>query len=289
MTDSTARKKADELTPEQVADYLRAHPDFFLGQDELLRSLTLPHESGRAISLVERQVHLFREQRDTLRRELVELVSIARHNDRLFEKSKRLLLQVIEARSLSEAAAAIDDSIRGDFGLDAAAVLLFMDAPAAGTCQGALRVVSPDSARARLGRLLDSERAVCGQFRDEERAFLFPDRQDPVASVALVPLRHQGLIGVFAVGSCQPGYFDQSMGSLFLTYISDTLSRLLPRCCSSTWPPHRARRRRNGLTERTGPTMDLPAPLSSPLADFLRHLASEKRYSPIPVTTTGGT
>ncbi|NVD36980.1 DUF484 family protein [Marinobacter lutaoensis] len=228
MTDSTARKKADELTPEQVADYLRAHPDFFLGQDELLRSLTLPHESGRAISLVERQVHLFREQRDTLRRELVELVSIARHNDRLFEKSKRLLLQVIEARSLSEAAAAIDDSIRGDFGLDAAAVLLFMDAPAAGTCQGALRVVSPDSARARLGRLLDSERAVCGQFRDEERAFLFPDRQDPVASVALVPLRHQGLIGVFAVGSCQPGYFDQSMGSLFLTYISDTLSRLLP-------------------------------------------------------------
>lgn len=174
MTDSTARKKADELTPEQVADYLRAHPDFFLGQDELLRSLTLPHESGRAISLVERQVHLFREQRDTLRRELVELVSIARHNDRLFEKSKRLLLQVIEARSLSEAAAAIDDSIRGDFGLDAAAVLLFMDAPAAGTCQGALRVVSPDSARARLGRLLDSERAVCGQFRDEERAFLVP-------------------------------------------------------------------------------------------------------------------
>ncbi|MBI44102.1 DUF484 family protein [uncultured Marinobacter sp.] len=228
MTDSTARKKADELTPEQVADYLRAHPDFFLGQDELLRSLTLPHESGRAISLVERQVHLFRAQRDTLRRELVELVSIARHNDRLFEKSKRLLLQVIEARSLSEAAAAIDDSIRGDFGLDAAAVLLFMDAPAAGTCQGALRVVSPDSARARLGRLLDSERAVCGQFRDEERAFLFPDRQDPVASVALVPLRHQGLIGVFAVGSCEPGYFDQSMGSLFLTYISDTLSRLLP-------------------------------------------------------------
>lgn len=151
MTDSTARKKADELTPEQVADYLRAHPDFFLGQDELLRSLTLPHESGRAISLVERQVHLFREQRDTLRRELVELVSIARHNDRLFEKSKRLLLQVIEARSLSEAAAAIDDSIRGDFGLDAAAVLLFMDAPAAGTCQGALRVVSPDSARAPAG------------------------------------------------------------------------------------------------------------------------------------------
>lgn len=225
MTELTARKKAGELTEEQVADYLKAHPDFFVRQSELLQSLTLPHDSGRAISLVERQVHLFREQRDSLRRELGELIAIARQNDRLFEKSKRLLLQVIEARTLSEAAAAIDDSIRGDFGLDAVSLLLYADTPAS---QGALRLVCEQSARDALGGLVDSERPVCGQLRPEERAYLFPDRREPVASVALVPLRHQAPVGLFAVGSCQPGYFDQSMGSLFLTYISDTLSRLLP-------------------------------------------------------------
>ncbi len=228
MTEQAAHKKAEELTREQVADYLRANPEFFVDQDELLRSLTLPHDSGRAISLVERQVHLFREQRDTLRRELVELVSIARQNDRLFEKSKRLLMQVIEARTLNDMASAIDDSIRGDFGLDAASVLLFTDANVAGASQGALHVVGPVEARERLGSLLEGDRAVCGQFRESERAFLFPDRDEPIASVALVPLRSDELVGVFAVGSCQPGYFDQSMGSLFLSYISDTLSRLLP-------------------------------------------------------------
>lgn len=228
MTEQTAQQKAGGLTREEVADYLRANPDFFVDQDELLRNLTLPHDSGRAISLVERQVHLFREQRDTLRRELVELVSIARHNDRLFEKSKRLLLQVIEARNLNDMAAAIDDSIRGDFGLDAAAVILFTEADLPLTSQGALHVVSPDQAKERLGNLLDGARAVCGQFRESERSFLFPDREEPIASVALVPLRGDSLLGVFAVGSCEPGYFDQSMGSLFLTYISDTLSRLLP-------------------------------------------------------------
>jgi len=67
MTDQTARQKAGNLNRESVADYLRENPDFFVDQDELLRGLTLPHDSGRAISLVERQVHLFREQRDTLR------------------------------------------------------------------------------------------------------------------------------------------------------------------------------------------------------------------------------
>ncbi len=216
------------VTADQVAAYLQENPDFFVGRDELLRSLTLPHDSGRAISLVERQVHLYREQRDTLRHELVELVSIARHNDRLFEKSKRLLLQIIEARNLIDMASVIDDSIRGDFGLDAAALMMVGDDLPAQTTSGALHWVSVEEARSQLGALLDGERAVCGQFREADRNFLFPGRDEPVASVALVPLRTDRLVGVFAVGSCQPGYFDQSMGSLFLSYISDTLSRLLP-------------------------------------------------------------
>lgn len=228
MTESTVKQKADEITHEQVVQYLKDNPDFFVDQDDLLRGLTLPHDSGRAISLVERQVHLFREQRDTLQRELSELVSIARQNDRLFEKSKRMLLQVIEARNINDMAAVIDDSIRGDFGLDAASVLLFTDNELPEVSQGALHVVSPQDAEERLGNLLEGDRAVCGQFRESEREFLFPDRDDPIASVALVPLRSQGLVGVFAVGSCQSGYFDQSMGSMFLSYISDTLSRLLP-------------------------------------------------------------
>ena len=229
MTEQTAQQKAGgELTREQVAEYLRQHPDFFVDQDELLRTLTLPHDSGQAISLVERQIHLFREQRDSLRRELVDLISIARQNDRLFENSKRMLIQVIEARTLNEMASVIDDCIRSDFGLDAASIMLFTDADLDDVSRGALHVVSPAMARERLGSLLEGDCAVCGQFRPSEREFLFPGRDEPVASVALVPLRSDELVGVFAVGSCKPGYFDQSMGSLFLSYISDTLSRLLP-------------------------------------------------------------
>lgn len=74
------------ITEEQVVGYLRAHPEFFLSHDDLLREITIPHNSGQAISLVERQVHVFREQRDQLRKELGHLVAIARDNDRFFEK-----------------------------------------------------------------------------------------------------------------------------------------------------------------------------------------------------------
>ncbi len=45
-----------ELTAEQVAAYLRAHPEFFVDHDELIPELRIPHQPGDAVSLVERQV-----------------------------------------------------------------------------------------------------------------------------------------------------------------------------------------------------------------------------------------
>ena len=44
------------VTAEQVAAFLSANPDFFLDHQELLADLTLPHQSGEAVSLLERQV-----------------------------------------------------------------------------------------------------------------------------------------------------------------------------------------------------------------------------------------
>ena len=48
------------LTPEQVAAYLQANPEFFVERDELLGEMRIPHQPGDAVSLVERQVMLFR-------------------------------------------------------------------------------------------------------------------------------------------------------------------------------------------------------------------------------------
>ena len=52
---------ADPLEPEQIEAWLREHPEFFENHPDLLAELSLPHESGSAISLVERQVRLLRD------------------------------------------------------------------------------------------------------------------------------------------------------------------------------------------------------------------------------------
>lgn len=217
---------APELTAEAVADYLRSHPEFFIGHEDVLAELKLPHNSGRAISLVERQVHLFREQRDTLQHELAELVAVARQNDRLFEKSKRLLVKLLEAESLADIAAVLDESLRHDFGLDASGLVLFSE-QSSPPQQGSLHFITRHQADEVLGSLLLGDKALCGRFRESQLRLLFPSAEN-VGSAAIIPLRYDGLLGALAVGSKDVDYFESGMGSLFLSYISDTLSRMLP-------------------------------------------------------------
>src|SRR5690606_31633179 len=57
----TARPE-QELDAATVATWLLKHPQFFRDQPELLMALQIPHESGKAVSLLERQVTLFRER-----------------------------------------------------------------------------------------------------------------------------------------------------------------------------------------------------------------------------------
>jgi hypothetical protein len=45
----------------------------------------------------------------------------------------------------------------------------------------------------------------------------------------VVTINHQGLHGVLAIGSPDPQHYKSSLGTLFLSYISEVLARVLPR------------------------------------------------------------
>ena len=74
---STQRKPdfTDEsLSEDAVHDYLLHNPDFFERHAELLGTLRLPHQSGAAVSLVERQVSVLRQKDLKHERKLKELL-----------------------------------------------------------------------------------------------------------------------------------------------------------------------------------------------------------------------
>lgn len=235
-------KKTDSetntLTEEQVIAFLRQNPDFFASNEYLLNELKIPHASGAAISLGERQVQVFREHRDELKHKLNELISVAHENDAHFEKSKRLLLNLLEVKSLDEIEMVVNEVFKNDAKIDFSSILLFgksSDYPVSD-----IHIMALEDAREKLGTILDQTHASCGRFNEEQLKCLFSESSGNVGSAAVIPLRHGELLGLFCLGSEDSTHFDSSMGSLFLSYISDFISRILPNLLVSSKQQHRA-------------------------------------------------
>ena len=100
---STQRKPdfvEEGLSEQAVREYLEANPDFFDRHGALLSSLSVPHGSGEAISLVERQVSVLRQKEIKLSRQIKDLIDVARANDTLAAKIHELSLQLMAAKQL---------------------------------------------------------------------------------------------------------------------------------------------------------------------------------------------
>lgn len=213
-----------------VAEFLRAQPDFFARHPEVLEQLQLPHQSGAAISLIERQVSVLRERNLDMRQRLNALLTTARENDKLFEKTKRLVLTLLEASQLSEVVDGLYHSLAADFEVPFYNLVLLGEAGAVPASSA--RVVGLDEAQQSIGALLRGNRAICGVLRREELQFLFGATAAQVGSVAAVPLYRGRVFGVLAIGHGDPNHYRSSMGTLFLSHIAEVLNRVCPRLLS---------------------------------------------------------
>lgn len=223
-SESPADSAAPNLEAEAVIAYLLDHPDFFAEHDDLLVSMRVPHQRGDTVSLVERQLKILRERNIEMRHRLSQLMDVARDNDRLFDKTRRLNLALMDASSLEEIVIAVEDSLRQDFQVPFVSLILFSD-----SAMPVGRWVSSAEAQKAIGGLI-GDKTVCGALREHELAFLFgADQGKEVGSTAIVTLNHLGLHGVLAIGSRDPQHYKSSVGTLFLNYIADVLGRLLPR------------------------------------------------------------
>ena len=212
---------ADMPSAMDVENYLQQHPDFFHERDDLLLELHIPHAPLGTISLVERQILLLRQRNAVLTQHLSHLMDVARDNDRLFEKTRRLVLDLLETNSLEEVITVVDESLRHHFQIPFATLILFSkEALPVG------RSVRVDEAWDSIGSLLTEPSAVCGILQPQELDFLFGDDSLLVGSAAVARV---GNYGVLAIGAPDPEHYKSTLGTLFLGHIADVLARMLSR------------------------------------------------------------
>jgi uncharacterized protein YigA (DUF484 family) len=217
-------KQKFDLSASQVEDYLLQHPDFFHEHLNLLEQMSIPHPSGTAISLISKQLELFRGKHHELENQLTALIEIARDNDTSFIRMHKLTLALLEASTLEQAIANLDVVLADYFLTDFVAIRIIKHCPD----PVANLFIEPGSENLQpFLKELASNQPKCGRPTLAQAKVLFGDSAVEVKSCAIIPMNFTELDGILAIGSREEGRFHYSMGNLFLTQMSEIIGTRL--------------------------------------------------------------
>ena len=116
---------AVDVTEEQVVKHLQGNPGFFLNHPELLSKIKLPHDSGTAISLVEKQVDILREQGVKAKKKLKDLTDNARTNDEIFDVTRSLILALLNCNTVEDISISVQMQLARLRNVDACELIFF--------------------------------------------------------------------------------------------------------------------------------------------------------------------
>ena len=231
MTKSAATAGTAILDDASVSGYLEAFPEFFERNPQLLQRIRLPDArgGGSTVSLLEKQVDVLRERNRLLERKLAEFIGVARGNDELAAKIHRLTTRLVHARGLGRVVDAVEASLREDFDVQRAVLVLFReDAALAARESPFIRLAERQGADMRsFESLFAGDKPRCGQVRDSQRDYLFGEGAVDVGSVALVPLGPGGNLGLLACGATDSQRFNPTVSTDFLARIGELIAAAL--------------------------------------------------------------
>jgi len=217
-----------QLAEDQIADFLVAHPDFFERHGAVLARIKLPHQRGSAaISLVERQVLVLRDKHAALEKKLHELIENGRANDAISDRMHRLTRRLLRARDTAGVVAALETSLREDFGASRWVLLATDPAVSAlgNSPNGHVRLVPRGSPELKIFEtFFESGRPRSGQIRDTQRDYLFGGEGSQVGSTVLIPLGERASLGLLAIASHDTERYLPTMSTDYLVRIGEIVT-----------------------------------------------------------------
>lgn len=212
MNEQGAASSASQVLSEAlIVDWLRTRPDFFNHQPALLAELKLPHDSGAAISLVQRQVEVLRERTRQYAAGLDEVVRNAARNQQIHDRLHELAASLLGCTNRAEVLACLETGLGEGFGADSVSFHLQASADV-------LALVDSDSEGQPQARCLHAAEAAS----TPAAALLMPD----TGSAALVPLGTPPS-GLIVLCSADIQHFSPELGVEFLNRLGALASAAL--------------------------------------------------------------
>ena len=208
-----------------VLEFLKGNPDFFNTNSEILPKLRIPHETGGAISLIEKQLSVYRSKCCALETRLGELINVARENEELQKRLHDLIQEVISATTLDEVVSLTRDTLIKNFRADDVRVILIEDKDGEKHKEEPRRYVAYDEpALSFFETNFSNSTTSCSVPDADQRRFLF-EENDKVGSIAIIPLQYKRDLGLIVLSSVDARRFDSTKGVLFLSEFGEMLSR----------------------------------------------------------------
>lgn len=237
--DRSAAEKIDtetgsKLSADDVARFLKANPDFFIEQEDLLADLSLPHESGKAISLLERQVTILRDRGIDARQKLNNLLENARNNDQLFDVTRNLVLALLRASNVTEIAAVAQEQLSNNTNIDCCEIILVAQKKL--QVADSVRTESKNKLKKKFAEVFRLKRTHCGAITKVQTKYLFPADSN-IRSTALCPVISNGeVLALLAFGNQSDNYFNANLDTLFLDFIGHVVGAVLDKQLAETAP-----------------------------------------------------
>ncbi len=212
------------VTAQDVIAYLRAHPGFLELHPQLLSELTIPHETGASVSLVERQVGVLREENARQKKQFEDLIRHARLNEQLTQKIHTLVLNLMNAVGPQAIFASLERALRADFGADRVESFIFADSAAVDGQHLAAFVGVEAPARRAFAPVIGARSSACGVLEDEQREVFDASFK---GSAVVMPLIGQGWDGVIVCASNDDGRYSADMGTELLDSLREVATLLI--------------------------------------------------------------
>lgn len=220
VTQDVAVAESAGLTDAQVRAYLEAHPEFFERQSDLLADIRLPHAQRGSISLVDRQLDKLREQNGQLREEITALMTIAKHNESIYQSFCKLYVALLPCQSIHEVHQQIQQVLSDLLNLSAIAMWPLADQQ---DWVPRREPVNNEALQQLVDRRLANKPYYFGRLNEADKALLF--EQQAVESAALMTLEQDSIL--LAFGSADVDHFNPNLDVLLLDQLRLLLSAVL--------------------------------------------------------------
>ncbi|MDO6459276.1 DUF484 family protein [Granulosicoccaceae sp. 1_MG-2023] len=207
-----------------VADFLSRNTDFFCEYPHLLTQITVPHQSGKAVSLVERQVEMYREKCRNLESHLRMLSEVAESNEQLNRRIHSLSCDVIACKDVVAVENMLHDRLKNRFTTDALSFHFIHPGLIERNREQAFEVRELQYLR----ESMKSRNVLCGRLTAAQKESLFGRDAEMTASAALLWLSHgETEFGLMVMGSRDEARFSSDKGVVFLDQIRELVSHKL--------------------------------------------------------------